>query len=408
MRDTTPTIQSNGDRLRKLRLAKGWSRDQLAAAADGISIHTIQAYEQGRRGLENWHTITLLADALGCHPTQITGAPYPVAPSDRDGQVASSAMPALHRALLCHGRPGQITAAEADAVDLQVLAARVGKATELRQRAALARSGELLPQLVRDLQVAVAVLAAGPDRRAAYDLLASAYECVMQVAYKLGHISTATLATERVVWSALETGDPLRVMASRWYEAGEYIAVGEHQVAADIIDGALVELDEYGSRTPQAVSLRGAMHLKMALNAARAADRPQAEASWRSAMEVAEQLGEDRNDYQLMFGPTNTLIWGVTVPIEFGDGREAIKRAERVRIPKGYSKERAGHFHMDVGRAYFYAGNRDRALAAFLQAEQVAPQQTRMHPGVRETLTTMIRTARPGALHQLAVRAGVI
>ncbi|MEZ0076372.1 helix-turn-helix domain-containing protein [Planotetraspora sp. GP83] len=408
MRETTPTTESNGDRLRKLRLAKGWSREQLAAATNGISVHTVQAYEQGRRGLENWRTITILAEALGCHPTQITGAPYPVPPGDRDGQIASSAVPALHRALLCHGRPGHITAAEADAVDLADLAARVGKALQLRQRTALARSGEVLPQLVRDLQVAVAVLPAGPDRRQAYDLLASAYECVMQVVYKLGHVATATLATERVVWSALETGDPLRLLAARWYEAGEYIAVGEHNVAADIVDGALVELDEYGSRSPQAVSLRGLMHLKAALNAARAADRPQAEESWRQAMVVAEDLGEDRDDYQLMFGPTNTLIWGVAVPVEFGDGREAIKRAERVRLPQGYSRERAGHFHIDVGRAYFYAGNRDRAVAAFLEAEQVAPQQTRMNPAVRETLTTMIRTARPGALHHLAARAGVI
>jgi transcriptional regulator with XRE-family HTH domain len=398
---------SNGQRLKNLRLAKGWKQPQLAAAT-GYSVSAIGKFERGERSLDSGQVVLKFAKALDCHPTQITGTPYPVAADDRDGQIAAGAVTAVHRALLVHGRPPRVTDEEATGVDLDDLAVRVAAATDLRQRAALARTAEVLPALLRDLQVAVAVLADGPQRRRAYGLLTSGYECAMQFAYKMGHTAIATLATERVVWAALETGDPLRVLSARWYEAGEFIALGEHSVAGDIIDHALVELDEIGSQGPKAVSLRGAMHLKAALNHARAADLTAAEMSWRHAVAAAEQLGADRNDFQLMFGPTNAAIWGVTIPLEFGRGREAVRRAESVRLPAGYGAERSSHFFIDLGRARWHNADRDGALEAFLRAEKIAPQQTRLHSGLRETVATMIRTARPGLLQEFALRARVL
>lgn len=51
----------------------------------------------------------------------------------------------------------------------------------------------------------------------------------MQYLYKLGHTSDATLATERVLWSAQESGDRLRALAAHWYDAGESRAGREGQ-----------------------------------------------------------------------------------------------------------------------------------------------------------------------------------
>ncbi|GKQ35215.1 helix-turn-helix transcriptional regulator [Streptomyces sp. A012304] len=404
--DNATSAENNGQRLARLRVRRRWTQQRLATEA-GYSLAAIRAFEQGRRSLDRAAVVLAFAQALDCHPTEITGAPYMPPQADHDGQAAVASVAAVRRALMRHGRPARPTDAEAAAVDLPDLKTRVAEANQHRQAAALTRSGEVLPALLRDLQVA-AELTQGDDRRAVFGLLASAYECAMQYLYKLGHTSDATLATERVVWASRETGDPLRLLAAHWYDAGEFLTIGEHDEAGAIIDDALTELGSVRSPGPEAVSLRGAFHLKASLNLARAQDTRAAVRHLGKAQEAAEELGEDRNDFQLQFGPTNTSLWSVSLPVEMGRGKDAVARAEKVKLPAGYSRERLSHFHIDRGRAYFYNGQREEALQSFLDAERLAPQATRAHSAVRETVGTMIRTRKRGELVELGIRLGVV
>ena len=401
-----PPAESNGQRLARLRARHRWTQQRLAAES-GYTISAIKKFEQGLRSLDRPAVVLAFSQALDCHPTEITGAPYVPVTADRDGQTAVASVAAVRRALMRHGRPARPTEAEAAAVDLPGLRHRVAEANAHRQAAALTQSGVLLPALLRDLQVA-AELTAGDDRRAVFGLLASGYECAMQYLYKLGHSSDATLATERVVWASRETGDPLRLLAAHWYDAGEFLTIGEHDEAGHVIDEALTELGAIASPGPEAVSLKGAFHLKASLNLARASDTDGAVRHLAHAQQAADQLGEDRNDWQMQFGPTNTALWSVSLPVEMGRGKDAVARAEKVRLPADYSRERHSHFHIDRGRAYFYNGQRDEAVRAFLDAERLAPQATRAHAGVRETVGTMIRTQKRGNLVELGIRLGVV
>lgn len=404
--DTGIGAESNGQRLARLRARRRWTQARLATEA-GYSLAAIRAFEQGRRSLDRAAVVLAFAQALDCHPTEITGAPYVPVQADHDGQQAVAQVAGVRRALLRHGRPARPTEAEAAAVDLPDLHNRIAEANGYRQAAALTKSGDVLPQLLRDLQVA-SELTHGDQRREVFTLLASGYECAMQYLYKLGHTSDATLATERVLWASQETSDPLRVLAARWYDAGEFLSIGEHDEAGAIIDDALTELGTLGTSGPEAVSLRGAFHLKASLNLARATDTKAAVRHLKQAEAAADELGADRNDWQMQFGPTNTALWSVSLPVEMGRGREAVARAEQVRLPMGYSRERHSHFHIDRGRAYFYSGQREQALRAFLDAERLAPQATRAHAGVRETVGTMIRTQKRGELVELGIRLGVV
>lgn len=404
--DSGAGAESNGQRLARLRARRRWTQQRLATES-GYSLPAVKAFEQGRRSLDRPAVILAFAQALDCHPTEITGAPYVPPHADRDGQDAVASVAAVRRALLRHGRPARPTEQEAAAVDLPDLRQRVDEANRYRQAAALTKSGAILPALLRDLQVA-AELAHGDQRREAFGMLASAYECAMQYLYKLGHSSDATLATERVLWASQETGEQLRVLAARWYDAGEFLTIGEHDEAGAIIDDALTELGAIRQAGPEAVSLRGAFHLKASLNLARATDTKAAVRHLKQAEKAAEELGEDRNDWQMQFGPTNTALWAVSLPVEMGRGKEAVARAEKVRLPQGYSRERHSHFHIDRARAYFYNGQREQAVRAFLQAERLAPQATRAHAGVRETVGTMIRTQKRGELVELGIRLGVV
>lgn len=404
--DTGTGAENNGQRLARLRARRRWTQQRLATES-GYSLAAVRAFEQGRRSLDRPAVVLAFAQALDCHPTEITGAPYMPVMADHDGQQAVASVAAVRRALLRHGRPTRPTEAEAAAVHLPDLSTRVDEANACRQAAALAKSGALLPQLLRDLQVA-AELTSGEQRREVFTLLASAYECAMQYLYKLGHTSDATLATERVLWASQETDDPLRVLAARWYDAGEFLSIGEHDEAGAIIDEALTDLGAITSPGPEAVSLRGAFHLKASLNLARATDTQGAVRHLGHAQQAADELGADRNDWQMQFGPTNTALWAVSLPVEMGRGRDAVARAEKVKLPQGYSRERHSHFHIDRGRAYFYNGQREEALRAFLDAERLAPQATRAHAGVRETVGTMIRTQKRGVLVELGIRLGVV
>lgn len=406
MAHLTDTAESNGQRLARLRARHRWTQARLATES-GYSLPAVKAFEQGRRSLDRPAVILAFAQALDCHPTEITGAPYVPVQTDRDGQTAVASVAAVRRALLRHGRPARPTEAEAAAINVADLRTRVAEANGYRQAAALTKSGTVLPALLRDLQVA-AELTSGDQRREAFSLLASAYECAMQYLYKLGHTSDATLATERVVWASRETGNPLRILAAHWYDAGEFLTIGEHDEAGAIIDDALVELGMLRAPGPEAVSLKGAFHLKASLNAARATDTTAAVQHLTKAQQAAEELGEDRNDWQMQFGPTNAALWSVSLPVELGDGKNAVARAEKVKLPAGYSRERHSHFHIDRGRAYFYNGQREQAVAAFLEAERLAPQATRAHAAVRETVGTMIRTQKRSNLVELGIRLGVV
>lgn len=402
----TDTTESNGQRLARLRARHRWTQARLATEA-GYSLPAVKGFEQGRRSLDRPSVVLAFAQALDCHPTEITGAPYVPVQTDRDGQTAVASVAAVRRALLRHGRPTRPTEPEAATVDLPQLRIRVAEANQHRQAAALTKSGTLLPALLRDLQVA-AELTHGEDRRHVFGLLTSGYECAMQYLYKLGHSSDATLATERVLWASQETDDQLRILAAHWYDAGEFLTIGEHDEAGAIIDDALTDLGAIPSPGPEAVSLRGAFHLKASLNLARASDTKGAIRHLGHAQQAADELGEDGNHFEMQFGPTNAALWSVSLPVELGRGKDAVARAEKVKLPAGYSRERRSHFHIDRGRAYFYNGQREQAVAAFLDAERLAPQATRAHAAVRETVGTMIRTRRRGDLVELGIRLGVV
>jgi hypothetical protein len=87
-------------------------------------------------------------------------------------------------------------------------------------------------------------------------------------------------------------------------------------------------------------------------------------------------------------------IHEVAVAVELGDGGEAIRRAEGFQMPAGMSAERSSHHYIDLARAYLWQGDRSQALDCLQLARKLAPQQTRYHPMVRDTLQALARTER--------------
>ena len=76
----------------------------------------------------------------------------------------------------------------------------------------------------------------------------------------------------------------------------------------------------------------------------------------------------------------------MAVPIELSDGTSAVGRAEQVVLPADAQPSRAGNHWVNVARAWTLHGDRGNALGALHAARKIAPQQTRYHPSVHETV----------------------
>lgn len=359
--------------------------------------------------------LTHFARVLNIPITDLTGQPYLSASPEQD--AGHGAVAAIRRELLLAGRPPRFTDAEAARVSVPVLRERTDQLHARHRAAALSRMGEELPGLLRDLRIALEVVPES-QRPALYRLLARAYEAAMDMLKQSGYLPDSTTAVERARWAAQRADDPLCALTVDWHWAGEFIRVGELDEASQIIDDGLRALRPIAGERVEAAALNGAYELKAALVCARAGDSASMWKRWQRAEDIGQQIGADR-DEPLAFGPSNIAIWSVALPVEMLDAATAVKRAETVNpaleklTPAGsaargrYSAERLSRHWIDVGRAYHYRADRDRALGAILEAEQIAPQKTRINPAAREVVGHMLRTRRKTELVALGLRMGI-
>ncbi|MGW5823014.1 helix-turn-helix domain-containing protein, partial [Streptomyces noursei] len=111
----------------------------------------------------------------------------------------------------------------------------------------------------------------------------------------------------------------------------------------------------------------------------------------------ARLLGRDANHYGLEFGPTNVAMHRLGVAVELHDGPEIGRLMRHTRLPIDVAPVRAGRWYMDAAKGWLDHGHREKAFTALQAARRVAPEQTRNHPQVRETVHALIRLQRYGS-----------
>lgn len=158
-----------------------------------------------------------------------------------------------------------------------------------------------------------------------------------------------------------------------------------------------------------ASAVRGALHLRAAILAARATNTDLAETHLGEAQRWTAPGQEEANDYGTKFGVPNVEIHRVAVPVELADGTTAVSRAAAVRLPENTAPSRRGHYWIDLARGWMLHGDRRQALDSLHIARRIAPQLTRYHPEVRETVHALAASdARStGTLSHFAAWCGV-
>ncbi|MFI6350255.1 helix-turn-helix domain-containing protein [Streptomyces sp. NPDC050560] len=402
-----------GRRLRSARLQRGLSLRVLADLAD-MSVGYLSMVENGRRLLDRSSYITALAEVLHIAPAELVGQPF--APADPHAGAAHEAIPALRLSLM-----GITMAAPPDRrppqTPVSVLAERVARANGLYHAAEYGTLAAGLPSLLADLHAA-AEAAVGPARHELLRLLADAYHPACTLLLKnLGYTDLAFIAVTRASDAIAELDDPVYSALSGFFHTHVLMSAGSPSQALAQATAAANTL-EANLTTPDAHALLGELHLISATSATQDRQRPgnQREAEVRGhlaeAAKLAQRTGETRA-WHLNFGPTNVGIHHVSLNTDLGRHSDAV-RAERRVHPEilDQAPGRQAAFHADLGRSLAQIRGREAdAVAAFLTAEEIAPQRIRANAPVRETVEYLLGRQLPARaardLRGLAYRLGI-
>jgi transcriptional regulator with XRE-family HTH domain len=359
--------QHLGERIANERKIAGLTQRALATRTN-YSLSMVKAVEQGREPASPGF-VSAVAKAVRITPEQLTGAPYD------DGKPLSDAVNELS-VLLTEGRyaraaePGTLAEIESDLEAAQ----RLYRSDRTRQTI------EVLPGLIRRAHGAVRETR-DEDRGRAYTLLTSAYVLAEWSVRRTGHTMLALPALDLADTYALLADDPYYGAFSALARARVLTHYGESEVAAQLIDSAISMAD--GTRA--GLVMAGYSHLAAAVNEARKLNYSGAVDHLRVAREFATRTGET-DLYMTAFGPLNVEIHAHAIEVESGDPNKAATAGAQLAYSTGAPPTRIGHHWQDNARAWLMAGKPDKALVALNKARAVAPQQTRLHPSVRETL----------------------
>jgi transcriptional regulator with XRE-family HTH domain len=299
----------------------------------------------------------------------------------------------------------------ANLVDLRSLNRQVQQAWQARQAAAYRQLGVLLPRVLTNAQLAVRQLD-GDHQRAANRLLAETYQCVGFAMANTGQRELAWIAADRGILAAQQSDDRLMVAASSRMLVHALLAMDRDDRAEQVAVTALTTLEPgLGSAPPAQLSIYGALLQTSAVVAARRGDRARANEFLAEAATTAQRLGEDRNDFWTVFGPTNVGIHRTSVAVELGDAGAAVEQARAIDPSHLPSLERRTHHLLDLAQGYGQWRKDHEAVEVLLQAERLAPQEVHSQPAVQRLVVELLqrerRTTKP-KLRQLAARVGVL
>ena len=402
-----------GERIAIYRRRRGLTQLVLAGLI-GRSESWLSQVERGIRPIDRLSVLIDIAHVLKVNVTDLTGQPFSLAPN---GSFENDALRAIRRALPRYDAiPAILDPAHhkhAAAPDVASLQRLLQRAWQLRQAARYSELGAVLAPLMADTERATRELE-GMGRLAAFAVLAETYHVTAMALKKFGENELAWIAADRGVLAAERAEAPLLMAVSARAVGQVFMSAGRLDEADSVSAAALTAIEpRLGNPSPEHLSIWGALLLTRAMIAARKNNRPTAQQFIGEAQAIAGRLGQDRNDFWTIFGPTNVAIHAVSVDVELGDPAAGLRKAPSVdpsRLSPELVERRVYHM-IDVARGYAQQRNDAAAVLTLLEAERVAPEEVRYHVIVPELLRELLkrerRAATPG-LRPLAARVGVL
>ncbi|MEV7504438.1 helix-turn-helix transcriptional regulator [Streptomyces sp. NPDC093018] len=400
--------QALGRRIAAGRKRRGLSQKEFAALL-GRSEAWLSQVERGVRRIDRMTVLGKVADVLGV-PVAELAAEAPLMATVAEG--ASSGADRLRLLLSAPHALKALVGLEQDgdgaSADVTALRTQVEQAWALAHQGAYADLTELLEALVPRLESAARVTT-GAEQADIFRLLAGTYQAFGAALANMAEPEAAWVAIDRAVAAAERAGDPLLMAAGAFRLSIVFLGARHFEQAARVSGSAaeaLVPLEE--AEQIEAVALRGALTLQRALAAARLNLAEDAYAYLRTAHDLAEQVGEGRNDYNTEFGPANVSVHEVSVAVGLGDAGMALRAARKADVSV-LSEERQARFHIDVARAHAQRRQVDDAVSALSEAKHLSPQLVNTLPSVKQLVADLLLMSQPPSegLRRLAAEFGV-
>ncbi len=392
--------EHTGTRVARYRKQRGLTQQGLAMRAN-ISKSLLSKVEAGHKPASP-SLIAACSRALHVTTSELLGQPYA-------DELRRDRMDALIQPIRSGMENWDVPLDwETPPRRVALIRADVQTALKLRRQAEYTTMAQALPALIDETVHAIHTTT-DEERRQAHECLAGAFRCVFTLAWSFGYIDLATVALDRIALAAPGADEAGLPAIHAYLRAQTILSSGRYDVGLRVIDRALRDLDGQDARRPESLAaLRGSLHLRAAVIAGRAKDRDHANERLAEADAIARDTGE-LPDYGLTWGTPNVGVHAVAIASELELWGEALQLAQEVHLPPVWSRSRAGHHWMDLGRVHAWAGQPEEAVNCLLKARKIAPQQTRYHPTVRETVILLKRRerSRSGSLAQIADWVGV-
>lgn len=396
-----------GERVADFRRRRGLSQKDLATEV-GRSESWVSQVERDILPVERVSVLQALADALGASVRELR-------PDAEDSQAATNTGPdeLANLRLAITGHPALATllgSAVAEPRDMATLRNSVEDAWRLSHASQFGALARLLAPLLLELEGSVRG-ARGQRRVQLARLLTTAYQAASASFARQDEAASSWLAADRATSWAESAGDALAAVAGGFRMGHAFVTLRQLDQAEHVATQAIAALfpvTRSPDCTPETLSLYGAMHLLLAVVAAREGDRTATRQAIAKARKIAARLGENRNDYNTEFGPTNVELHAVSTAVDLGDAGEAIDLAQAIDAT-GLSPERQSRLCIDLARAHVQRRHIGDAVAALLDAERLAPEQVQTHVFAREAVRDLLSQAgrrAPQELLELARRIG--
>ena len=263
--------------------------------------------------------------------------------------------------------------------------------------------GAVLPPLLTDCQDA-AVLLAGPDRRAAYAVLADAYHLAQHVLVNAAEPELLWLVVDRGMAAAQTADEPLALAGAAWTVGMMLRVGGRMEEALALTSEAAGVLEPYLPDAPvEWRAMWGALQLHGALTAARVGREGDAWALWDRADAAARALPAGYAHPWTVFGSANVAVHGVSLTMDLWKSRDALRRAETIEPEAIPSRERRGRFFVEMARGHHAVGDRIAATRLLLRACDDGVDAVRWSPAAQVIVDDLV--AKPPAAIRDDVRA---
>ncbi|MEV4012755.1 helix-turn-helix transcriptional regulator [Nonomuraea angiospora] len=397
-----------GRRIARARRRRGLSQAVLSGLV-GRSESWLSQVERGQRAVDNHTVLNALADILGLPVDELTVKKtntmtrYQAASAIRQAMMGYDGLSSLIDPQHAQGSPESVV----------WLRHEIRRVNRLYQATQYDEVGRRLPRLIVATELG-SRHAPAAQRRAYQTLRSLTYHSATTTLRRVGEAELAWVAADRSLAAAQEADKPLLAAVSAYRLGYVLIRLRETERALHLVLQAADALQRATRRpTPRALPIVGALYLVAVTAAAAAFDQAGVRTFLAQARQVADTLGEDRNDFWTAFGTTNVTIHEISAAVEFGDTRQAIGSSEALNLAHlsdGLVGRRA-QVHLDLARAYALQRKDAASVNMLLEAERLSPELVRYGGRPRELLTQLLKREHRAStphLRGLARRAGIV